>query len=116
MRFWGMLTDRNISRSTSYSARADLKDHPRKESRRKVLKDGKIVSHKLHGAIDARIRNLSESGALLEIPLTTHAPDSFELVVVASGMLYPAVARWRKGNRLGVEFTGPPNYVALRKW
>jgi hypothetical protein len=48
--------------------------------------------------------------------LATLVPDSFELVLVASGMLYPAVTRWRNGNRMGVEFTGPPSYVALRKW
>ena len=88
----------------------------RKHSRHRVLKDGKIVSHHLHGAIDVRIRDLSESGARLDVPLATHLPPEFGLLVVSESKVYPAVTRWRKGDRMGVEFTGPPKTATLRKW
>ena len=93
-----------------------MEKQARKEPRRKVFKDGKIVSHQLHGAIDVRIRNLSEAGALIEVPMGTIFPEAFELLIVSTGMLHPASRRWRKGDRMGVEFTGPPKFVSLRKW
>src|SRR6266545_3851721 len=88
----------------------------RKESRRRVLKDGKIVSPTLHGAIDVRIRDLSQSGALIDLPIGTKIPDSFGFLVVSESKVYPAIARWRKGERAGIEFTGPPKSASLRKW
>ena len=88
----------------------------RKDQRRRVLKDGKIVSHHLHGAIDVRIRDLSPSGALLDLPLATPIPSTFELLVVSESKVYPSVMRWRKGDRMGIEFTGPPKPATLRKW
>ena len=88
----------------------------RKVPRRKVLKDGKIVSPTLHGAIDVRIRDLSASGALIELPLATKLPDSYGFLVVSESKVFPATTRWRRGNRLGMEFTGPPRTANLRKW
>jgi hypothetical protein len=88
----------------------------RKDPRRRVLKDGKIVSPTLHGSLDVKIRDLSASGALLEIPFATLLPDSYGLLVVSESKVYPAVTRWRRGDRLGLEFTGPPKSATLRKW
>lgn len=87
----------------------------RKEPRRRVLKDGKIVSPTLHGALDVRIRDLSTSGALIEIAIGTVLPGSYGLLVVSESKVYPAVTRWR-GERVGLEFTGPPKSATLRKW
>jgi hypothetical protein len=88
----------------------------RREQRHRVLKGGKVVSRTLHGAIDVRIRDLSQSGALVEVPFATAIPDAYGLLVVSESKVYPAVTRWRKGDRMGVEFTGPPNLASLRKW
>lgn len=88
----------------------------RKEPRRRVLKDGKIVSPSLHGAIDVRIRDLSQSGALIDLPIGTKIPDSFGFLVVSESKIYPAIARWHRGERAGIEFTGPPKLASLRKW
>jgi hypothetical protein len=88
----------------------------RKEPRRRVLKEGKIVSPTLHGAIDVRIRDLSQSGALIDLPIGTKIPDSFGFLVVSESKVYPAIARWRRGERAGIEFTGPPKSASLRKW
>ncbi len=88
----------------------------RKSQRRKVLKDGKLVSHQLHGGIDVRIRDLSLTGARLELPFATVIPEPFELLVVTESKLYPAKISWRRGDRIGLEFTGPPKSASLRKW
>jgi hypothetical protein len=88
----------------------------RKEPRRRVLKDGKIVSPTLHGALDVRIRDLSPTGALVEIPMATLLPASYGFLVVSESKVYPATTRWRRGNRLGMEFTGPPRPATLLKW
>lgn len=97
-----------------------MTEHPkhehRKELRRKVLKDGKIVSPSLHGSIDVRIRDLSQSGALIEVEVGTVLPASYGLVVVSEGKVYPSSTRWRRGDRVGVEFAGPAKSANLRKW
>lgn len=87
----------------------------RKETRRRVLKDGKIVSPTLHGSLDVKIRDLSSSGALLEIPVATLLPSAYGLLVVSESKIYPAITRWRRGERVGLEFTGPPKPATLRK-
>jgi hypothetical protein len=88
----------------------------RKDPRRRVLKDGKIVSPTLHGAFDVRIRDLSATGALIEIPVGTKLPDSYGFLIVSESKIYPAVTRRRRRGRLGMEFTGPPKMANLRKW
>ena len=88
----------------------------RKELRHRVLKDGKIVSPTLHGALDVRIRDLSPKGALIEVPVGTVIPESYGLLIVWESKIYPSVTRWRKGVRLGIEFTGPAKLASLRKW
>lgn len=87
----------------------------RKDPRRRVLKDGKIVSPTLHGALDVRIRDLSATGALIEIPVGTILPATYGFLIVSESKIYPAITRWRRGNRLGMEFTGPPKSANLRK-
>jgi hypothetical protein len=95
---------------------ASSEKRERKIPRRRVLKDGKIVSPTLHGALDVRIRDLSESGALIEVPVATKLPSSYGFLVVSQSKIYPAITRWRRGNRLGMEFMGPPKTANLRKW
>jgi hypothetical protein len=63
-----------------------------------------------------RIRDLSASGALVEVPVATKLPSSYGFLVVSESKIYPAITRWRRGNRLGMEFTGPPKTANLRKW
>ena len=92
-----------------------LEKQARRVPRRKVLKGGKIVSHHLHGAIDVRIRDLSEAGALIELPLATLLPQTFDLLVMSEYKIYPSIIRWRRGDRMGLEFTGTPRMASLRK-
>ena len=50
---------------------------------------------------DAVVRNLSQDGALLELPHPV-APERFELLIPARGLRAAADLAWRAGARLGV--------------
>jgi hypothetical protein len=86
----------------------------RKHPRHKVLKEGKIVSSNLNSVVDVKIRDLSIGGAGVQMPVNTDLPDAFCLLVVSENMLYSAVAKWRKGEMMGIAFVGEP-YPASRQ-
>ena len=74
----------------------------RKAPRHRVLKAGTIEFG--GGAIDCRIRNLSGTGAALEIANQVGIPEQFALVVPADGLHLRCHIVWRKEHRIGVEF------------
>lgn len=74
----------------------------RRNARHRVLKAGTIEFG--GGAIDCTIRNLSPSGAALQVESQTGIPDRFNLVVPADGLHLPCQVAWRKTSRLGVAF------------
>lgn len=59
---------------------------------------------------------MSESGARVETGGIVKLSDEFKLLIVSEKIIYPCVARWRRGNLLGIEFTGPPRTSGLRKF
>jgi len=71
--------------------------------RRRLLKSGKI-SFGGGAAIDCTIRNLSETGAALEVISPVGIPDHFTLVVEADQRHLPCRVVWRKETRIGVHF------------
>ncbi len=86
-------------------------DEKRKDPRRRVLKEGKIVFADGMRVFDCTIRDLSASGARLLIANTTGLPDTFQLYERSSGLLYPASIAWRQPNSIGVQFTGPATSI-----
>ena len=87
----------------------------RSVTRRRVLKDGKIIIHPPSGTLDVKIRDLSETGAKLEIPAATTLPEKFALIIVAEGVVTPTEVMWRRGDLVGVHFCGETKKVALRR-
>jgi hypothetical protein len=87
----------------------------RKRRGSRVLLEGRIVSRDGTTAIDVKIRDISPTGALLRLPSNVNLPENFSLLVVSDGMLYPAKKRWRKGERLELQFVGEPRFTAPRK-
>ena len=87
----------------------------RKHPRHRVLKEGKIISSNMNSVIDVKIRNLSIGGACLRVPANTALPEAFCLLIVSEDMLYPAVAKWRKGEMTGIAFVGEPHSAVLQK-
>ena len=53
-------------------------------------------------AIDCNVRNLSETGAALEVLSPLYIPDRFTLVVRSDQLKRACQVIWRKGKRIGV--------------
>lgn len=56
------------------------------------------------GAIDCIVRNLSLTGAALEVASPIGIPASFTLIIKADDRQFPCEVVWRKERRLGVVF------------
>ena len=75
-------------------------DEHRTTPRRRLLKSGKISFG--GGAIDCTVRNLSETGAALEVASPVSIPEDFTLEIEADHV--PCHVVWRKWSRIGVHF------------
>jgi PilZ domain len=81
-----------------------MDDEGRRAPRHRVLKAGTIS---FGGAgISCTVRNLSETGAALEVPSPVGIPAEFTLVVEADHTTRQCRVVWRKERRIGVTFTG----------
>ena len=78
-------------------------DEHRIALRRRLLKAGKI-SFGGGAAIDCTVRNLSETGAALEVTSPVGIPERFTLVIEANHSHPPSRVVWRKEKRVGVHF------------
>jgi hypothetical protein len=71
--------------------------------RKRTLKAGKIVyGEKDAVTIDCIVRNLSDKGARLQVPLSVMIPANFRLAV--GGVVRSVAVAWRKGDLMGVRF------------
>lgn len=75
----------------------------RTATRRKVLKAGSIVLAN-GGVIGCTIRNLSTTGASVEVTTPMGIPDEFSLTVEMEHRTRPCKVVWRKETRIGVAF------------
>jgi hypothetical protein len=74
----------------------------RAATRHRVLKAGTISFG--GGAIDCTVRNLSETGAALEVITPLFIPDRFTLVIQTEQLKRPCHIVWRKEKRIGIAF------------
>jgi PilZ domain len=78
-----------------------MEDH-RSAPRHRTLKAGTI---EFSGTkIDCLIRNMSATGAALEINSPLWFPDAFRLVTTSDGSNRPCRVVWRNDRRIGVVF------------
>ena len=70
--------------------------------RRRILKAGSIAFG--GGAIDCTVRNLSDTGAALEVVTPLFIPECFTLVVTTEQLKRPCHTVWRRERRIGVAF------------
>ncbi len=75
----------------------------RSAPRQRVLKSGTISFHGAAG-IDCTVRNVSETGALLEIESPVGIPNNFVLVVPKDNLKRSCRVAWRSARRIGVRF------------
>src|ERR1700721_2169755 len=70
--------------------------------RRRTLKAGKIVFSQGGSVIDCTVRNVSRTGAMLDVQNAVTAPQEFELCW--DGNVQRCTVVWRKVASLGVKF------------
>jgi hypothetical protein len=75
----------------------------RKVIRRRVLKRGTIAFNRA-GGISCTVRNVSATGACLEVESPLGIPDVFTLVIESDHETHPCQVVWRSEKRLGVSF------------
>lgn len=74
----------------------------RSRPRKRVLKAGTIEFG--GGAIDCTIKNLSNTGAALEVVTPLFFPDRFTIRVPSDQLKRACHIVWRKEARIGIEF------------
>jgi hypothetical protein len=77
--------------------------HKRSSQRQRILKTGSI-SFDRAAAIDCLVRNISETGALLEIESPVGIPNEFTLVIAKDNVKRACHVAWRSARRIGVRF------------
>jgi hypothetical protein len=75
----------------------------RDTGRNRVLKSGAIEFN--GGAIDCVVRNISETGAALDVASPVGIPEHFILAILPDGSRHRCRIAWRKDRRIGVAFS-----------
>ena len=78
-------------------------DEHRRSARRRTLKGGTILFGTTT-TIDCVIRNMSETGAALEVESHFGIPDNFTLLIKPEGIKRNCGVAWRSGKKIGVRF------------
>lgn len=83
-------------------AEAGIMEERRQEGRKKVFKAGAISFR--GAAIDCVVRNLSATGALLDVESPFGIPTRFLLLVPAESLKRECCIAWIKDRQIGVRF------------
>jgi hypothetical protein len=78
-------------------------DEKRNIQRHRILKSG-TISFNRGGGIDCMVRNLSTTGACLEVASPLGIPDDFNLIIVGDHDHHPCHVAWRSEKGIGVAF------------
>jgi PilZ domain len=79
----------------------------RSSPRRRVLLSALVVNPEFNAIFRCRVRDVSASGAKLDIPAGYHTPPAFWLIALSSGIAYEAKLAWRKYPNVGIELGEP---------
>lgn len=84
--------------------------------RQRVLKDGKIVFNNNSSVVDCTIRDMSETGGRIICRHQAAVPGDCSLVTLSENLIRDVKVIWRRGDQLGIRFTGPARRAPPRKW
>ena len=87
----------------------------RTAQRRRVIKGGIIAYSSRHVTCPCVVRNLSDTGAQLQVHRAMEVPDTFELFIELDGFEAECVVVWRTEKELGVRFRARPKQVAPKR-
>jgi hypothetical protein len=77
---------------------------PSRPHRARVFKGATIIISLSKSEIACIVRNQHEGGAELKVPPEANVPARFTLYVPVDGVAYEAIFRWRRNERVGVQF------------
>jgi hypothetical protein len=97
--FMELLGDTGIMESYTTGAMNER----RATTRQRTLKTGMISFDRAAG-IDCTIRNISDTGAALDVASPIGIPDHFVLVIGKENLKRPCHVAWRSARRIGVRF------------
>lgn len=80
----------------------------REAPRLRTFLGGRVTFNRHNSTLDCMVRNLSASGALLQVSDAVALPASFDLEIAKHQRSYIARIRWRHGERIGVAFETQP--------
>jgi hypothetical protein len=80
-----------------------MDERRRPPARQRTFKSGTIVFNRA-GGITGVVRNLSPTGAMLEVESVIGIPDEFTLLIEVDHFKRPCHVVWRRPTRLGVQF------------
>ena len=78
----------------------------RNEIRKRVLKGATIIQGVTNSEIGCVMRNQTGKGAELKVAPDSAVSNDFQLYVPVDGVAYDCVVRWRRNDKIGVEFVG----------
>lgn len=84
----------------------------RSGQRRRMLKEGKVVTNHGHSTIDCVVRDMSLGGARLKVENGLAVPATFDLLLVSEGTRVPVEVVWRKPREVGIRFAVRPSRAA----
>lgn len=76
----------------------------RQTERHRTLRHARIILSNRMSTFDCTIRNISATGALLEVPAPIGIPNQFELALDMEKHGPACTVRWRTDHYLGVSF------------
>jgi hypothetical protein len=85
-------------------ARALMMPELRTEARQRVFKAGKIIVKQGASVFDCVVRNLSDTGASVDLGSTAGVPDTFVLICDSGRISRPCQVVWRTDRRIGLRF------------
>ena len=76
----------------------------RKSDRARSILGARIIFNHGNSTIDCQIRNISASGAKLDVSQAVSIPEEFDIDVPQRGKVYRARLCWRDSGSAGIEF------------
>jgi hypothetical protein len=80
-----------------------IMEERRQSPRQRTYKGGRINADRA-GSLDCIVRNISETGACLEISSDLIAANQFNLVIMPEFLVRRCQVAWRKPQKMGVRF------------
>jgi hypothetical protein len=82
-------------------------DDRRHSERHRSLKAGRIVFGNLAMSYDVTIRNMSDTGARLQVDANANVPGEFYFIVTADHLVARAHVVWRTPREVGIHYLEP---------